>query len=275
MSGRPELASAPLLLYGMSGGAPEASGFAARNAARVAGLFLKVPARMETLTTGNILAVPTFVVLAELDTFVDNAMLTAAFRANRRAGALWALALEPGVPHHSLTPAQREITTLWMSTVLALRLGATASAPLREVYASSGWIGDIATGEVARADEFLDPAFGSWFPSAEIAERWKTFAKHRAPPGFSLSVEPTALTVRVGAVGSFTASVADETGYYIDGPLVTLASQSEDVAQVRREVGCPMGCYTVGRVTGTAQGTSTVTVGYGGLTASVTVTVVP
>lgn len=274
-SGRPELASAPLLLYGISGGAPEASGFAARNAARVAGLFLKVPARVETLTSGSILEVPTFVVLAELDAFVDNAMLTATFRANRRAGALWALALEPGVPHHSLTPAQRELTTLWMSTVLAIRLRATASAPLREVDASSGWVGDIASGEVARADEFPGHVSGSWFPSEEIAERWKTFAKHRAPPGFSLSVAPAALTVRVGSVNSFLASVTDETGYSVDGPFVTLASQREDVAQVSREVSCQMGCYTVGRVTGTAQGTTTVTVGYGGLTATVTVTVVP
>ncbi|MEO6331703.1 MAG: carboxypeptidase-like regulatory domain-containing protein [Gemmatimonadaceae bacterium] len=274
-SGRPELASAPLLLYGLSGGGPEASGFAARNPARVAGLFLKVPARMETLTSGNILGVPTFVVLAELETFVDNAMLAAAFRANRRVGALWALALEPGVPHHSLTPAQREITTLWMSTILALRLGTTSSAPLRDVAPSSGWLGDIASGEVAQWSEFPDPSFGSWFPSKEIAEQWKTFAKHRAPPGFSLRVTPASLTVRVGSAESFVVSAMDETGGSIGGPLVTVASQRQDVAQAQREVVCPMGCFTAARVAGIAVGTTTIMVGYGGLTASATVTVVP
>ena len=43
LSGRPDLPAAPVLMYGMSGGAPQASGFTVRNPERVAGLFLKVP----------------------------------------------------------------------------------------------------------------------------------------------------------------------------------------------------------------------------------------
>jgi dienelactone hydrolase len=175
MSGRPELASAPLLMYGMSGGGPQASGFTARNPERVAGLFLKVPVGVASLTSGEVLGVPTYVVQAEMDAFVDNAALASAFEANRATGALWALALEPGVPHHSLTPSHRELTTNWMSTILELRLGA-ASSPLRAIVESSGWLGDPATGEVTPWAAFAgDPASASWFPTRETAERWKTF----------------------------------------------------------------------------------------------------
>src|SRR5262249_31782339 len=42
-SGRKELTNVPILLYGISGGGFEASGFTARNPALVAGLFLKRP----------------------------------------------------------------------------------------------------------------------------------------------------------------------------------------------------------------------------------------
>lgn len=272
-SGRAELANAPLLLYGISGGGPEASGFAARNPARVAGVFLKVPARVETLTPGAMLDVPTFIVLAEHDAFINNGMIAATFRANLRHSALWALALEPGVPHHGLTPAQRDITTLWMRTILSLRLGATASAPLQRIGAGAGaWGGDIVSGEI---DADLFSPHAAWLPSKEVAERWKAFAKHGAPPGFSLSVAPAALTVSGGSTKNFLVDATDDTGLSIDGPLAILTSDREEVAQVRRERVCPMGCYTTGRVSGTAPGTANITVNYGGLTATVAVTVVP
>ena len=75
-------------MYGMSGGAPQASGFTARHPERVAGLVLKVPASVTVLTSGAPLRVPTFMVLAELDAFVDNAALKAAFESNRQSGSV-------------------------------------------------------------------------------------------------------------------------------------------------------------------------------------------
>jgi hypothetical protein len=173
MSGRPELATAPLLLYGMSDGA---SGFTARNPERVAGLFLKVPSAVSSVTSGDVSRVPTYMVLAELDAFVDNAALTAAFEGKRGAGALWALAKEPGVPHHSLTPAQRQVTINWISTILELRLPATSSDPLREIAETSGWLGNRATGAAAPWATYPgDRASASWLPSETTAREWETF----------------------------------------------------------------------------------------------------
>lgn len=146
-SGHPELANAPLFLFGISGGGPEASGFTVRNPGRVAGLFLKV-AQVGSLNSAEVLHVPTYVVLAEHEKLMDNALQVAKFRANRQAGALWALAVEPGVPHHSLTPGQRAITINWMRTILQLRLGSSAGAPLTQVAESSGWLGEIGRAHV-------------------------------------------------------------------------------------------------------------------------------
>jgi len=176
LSGRDEIASAPVLVYGMSGGAAQGSGFTARNPGRVVGLFLKVPAGIESLTVGDVLGVPTYMVQAELDAFVDNAALRATFAANRRSGGLWALALEPGAPHHSLNPVQRELTIEWMATILDLRLDASAPQPLLPIVESSGWLGDMnARSVVPWADYAGDPRSASWLPSQATAEQWTAF----------------------------------------------------------------------------------------------------
>lgn len=177
VSGRPDLESAPLLLYGMSGGGPEASGFTARHPDRVAGLFLRVPETVESLTNEDAHGVPTYAVLAELDVFVDNAAVAEAFAGNRGAGALWALAMEAGVPHFALTPVQRALTLNWMRTILEARLSASASGhPLQAIGEATGWLGDQATGTVASWATYAgDPAAASWLPSQTTAEDWSTF----------------------------------------------------------------------------------------------------
>ncbi len=175
LSGRPDLPTAPVLMYGISGGAPQASGFTGRNPGRMAGLFLKVPAGVSPVTSGDALQVPAYMVLAELDAFVDSTGLVAAFVASRGAGALWGLAKELAVPHHSLSPLQRQVTIDWMSTILELRLPATPSEPLSEIAETSGWLGDRATGEAAPWVGYAgDRALASWIPSESTAGEWET-----------------------------------------------------------------------------------------------------
>ncbi len=181
LSGR-SVASAPLLLYGMSGGAPEASGFAARQPAHVAGLFLKVPESMVSLTSGESLGVPAYVVLAGIDAFVDNVALAATSVANRSTGAPWALALEPGVPHHSLTPGQRALTLNWINAILSIRLSAIGGE-LLPIVESAGWLGDPATGSVTSWSAYSgDPRSVNWFPSQATAEDWEAFIRGGGAP---------------------------------------------------------------------------------------------
>lgn len=175
-SGRREIANVPILMYGMSGGGPEASGFTARHPERVLGLFLKAPLDVESLSTAAARSVPTYMVLAELDAFVDNSKLAAKFEANRSAGALWAAALEPGVPHHFLTLAQQQVTEGFMYEVVSARVpgGSGALTPVSE---SIGWLGNPATREVAAWSSYSgDRRSAAWFLSGARAEQWRAFS---------------------------------------------------------------------------------------------------
>ena len=172
-SGQPGLSTVPLLLFGFSGGGPEASGFTARHPERVAGLLLKVPAGVASLTTEAQRRVPTFMVLAQFEAFVDNAALGQAFAANRGGGALWAMAMEPGVPHHAFSPNLRAATLEWIGSVVGLRL-AGSSGRLRAIVEQSGWLGDPSTGEVSPWGGYRgDRSEASWFPTRSTAEQWR------------------------------------------------------------------------------------------------------
>ncbi|HEU4800848.1 MAG TPA: hypothetical protein VFS94_09455 [Gemmatimonadales bacterium] len=175
-SGRPELADAPILIFASSGGAPEASGFTARNAERVAGLFLSVPLSVTALTTELQRQVPTIVALAEFDAFIDNAALTAAVAANRGSGALWGIAMERGVPHHSLSPAKAQLTLAWLEAVLDRRING-ASGGIRVVPEQSGWLGNPTTGEISTWGAYSgDRSTANWLPTEAAAEQWRAVA---------------------------------------------------------------------------------------------------
>ena len=177
ISGRRELAGAPIFVYGISGGTPQAIGFTARNPERVGALLLKVPGTPERLSRGEALAVPTYMILAEHDAFADNRAVVAAFESNRRAGGLWAVAVQPGVPHHSLTPSHRALTVNWLRTIVERRLGASALDPLRDIPESTGWLGHPDFGVSDWADYTGDRKAASWFPSQATAEEWWEFVE--------------------------------------------------------------------------------------------------
>lgn len=276
VSGRPELADAPVLLYGISGGGPEASGFLVRNPDRVAALFLKVPAGIEPMS-GAALDVPVYMVLAELDTFVDNAVLTSAFEAARSAGAPSARALERNVVHHSLSPAQRTFTLNWMNTILDLRLVQAATSPLRAVEASSGWLGNPANGEVAPATEFVgDPGSASWLPTEATAEEWQSLGAVTGPAGHTIAMHRSALTISVGRLDYVTVNVFDAAGRRVADPVVRFTSSAEEFVQVHSNTEtCEPSCVNSLFARAVSPGTATVTVEYEGARDEAFVTVVP
>jgi hypothetical protein len=175
-SGRTDLEEAPLIVYGISAGAPEASGFVARHAGEVLGLFLKVPKDVELLATDDARSVPTYIVLAQLDAIIDNPTITAKFTANRRAGALWAIALEAGVPHHSLSTAQQQVTLNFISEVFTDRWEMGAMG-INQISESSGWLGNTVTRDISSWNRYGgDRRAAGWFLSAASADEWKAFS---------------------------------------------------------------------------------------------------
>lgn len=178
---RGELGNAPILLYGLSGGGPEATGLVARRRTRSLGAFLKVPVALEPWTPADSLT-PAFVMLAEQDAFVDNIRITTEVQARRKAGALWGTTVEKGAIHHSLSLAQRALTLAWMSDLLIATFsrdcfGRIYGSPIPP-SPSGGYLGESATGAVQQwavvpPDE--RSRYG-WFPGWESAAQWRSIS---------------------------------------------------------------------------------------------------
>jgi pimeloyl-ACP methyl ester carboxylesterase len=177
LSGRPALDNVPLFILGISGGGPESSGFTARHAERVGGLYLRNPLGFEALSAGNpALGVPTYMTLAELDTIIDNPANTQRFLANRSAGGYWGMHVTAGATHQALTPELRAHAVSWLDDVIKLRVRLIPWLPLRDLHPTLGWIGDPATERVVPAFLFWrDRSATSWLPSREVGEQWSAF----------------------------------------------------------------------------------------------------
>lgn len=182
-SGHPELADAPLLMFGLSAGAPEAAGMAARLPGRTIGLLVRVPKSVTALSSPATLGIPAFVMQAQLDVAVNNPSVQAVFATNRSQGGLWSLAVEPGVGHSDATSTGNGAAVSWLADVLTLRLPAVAGNPLVSLAESSGWLGNQSTHEVAAwADYPADRTQASWLLSEGSASLWQTLA---TPPDTS------------------------------------------------------------------------------------------
>jgi hypothetical protein len=172
---RAELADTPVLMFGLSGGAPEAAGLVSRHPERAIGLLERVPVSVTVLTAPAALAVPTFVMQAELDEVVDNAAVRTTFSGNRAYGGLWALAVEPGVGYHVATNRGNGAASGWISNALALRLPATPGDPPIGLDQPAGWLGNQTTLEIAPwADYPGDRPTASWLLSQSAATSWKS-----------------------------------------------------------------------------------------------------
>jgi len=172
-SGHPELADVPVLMFGLSAGSREAGGLVTRHPGRTIGLLLRVPVEAPTLMATEALAVPVFVMQAELDAAAINAAIQAIFAGNRSRGGRWALAVQPGIEHGSPSSLANQAALGWISEALK-RIPAAAGDPLVVFDESAGWLGDPATLEIAPWAAYPgDRAAASWHLSGNAAEVWQ------------------------------------------------------------------------------------------------------
>jgi hypothetical protein len=183
LSDHPELVGAPVLLVGFSSGGAEASGLVSRNTGRAIGLLARVPTTLLSITDAAALAVPTFVMQAELDQVANNPAIQGIFLANRSRGGLWSLAVEPGVAHDEASAVANAAMINWITAVLGLRLGAAAGDPLNALTEPSGWLGNQSTLAIASWATYPDdPTVASWLLSQSVATTWQALGTGIAPP---------------------------------------------------------------------------------------------
>ena len=174
LSGHPEVSDAPVLTFGLDAGSLEALGLASRVSQRSIGVLVRVPTSMTELTAPAALAVPTFVMLAELDNATVNTSVQNVFLANRSRGGLWALAVEPGVHHAEATDRGNGANVSWINLALTLRLPAAPGDPLITLDQTSGWLGNQTTREIASwASYGGDRSTASWLLSESAATSWQ------------------------------------------------------------------------------------------------------
>jgi poly(3-hydroxybutyrate) depolymerase len=172
-SGHAEIASAPFLLWGMSAGGQFNYEFAAWKPERVLAFVVNKGGIYYTaLAPPATRGVPAIFFIGEKDLWSRKDAITGIFAVNRRAGALWALAEEPGAAH--IVGRSREMTMMFFEDVLSLRLGGDRAGTLKTLAERDGVVGDItakALSAVAPGGSVTGPT--AWLPTDRVAKAWR------------------------------------------------------------------------------------------------------
>lgn len=172
MSKHPEVATAPLLMWGMSAGGQFNYEFTAWKPERVAAFVVnKGGIYYSALVPRATRDVPGILYIGGKDLAFRTNTITGLFAVNRRGGALWSLAEEPGAAH--VVGKSKEMTIAFFEDVLPMRLG-DPGAPLKAIDPKSGFIGDLTAKTfvpAAEAGPLNVPT--NWFPTARVAKAWQ------------------------------------------------------------------------------------------------------
>ena len=170
-SGHPEVATAPLLLWGMSAGGQINYEFVAWKPERVIGFVVnKGGVYYSALLSREARQVPGILFTGGKDLEFRTNTINGLFAVNRRGGALWALAEEPGAAH--VVGQSRDVAMIFFDEVLKLRLGAPG-APLVPLSEKSGFLGDLKAKTFAPLGDAKVPGYPTaWLPTARAARAW-------------------------------------------------------------------------------------------------------
>ena len=170
----PEIATAPLFLWGMSAGGEFNYEFVAWKPERVAAFIVnKDGIYYMALAPRPARDVPGLLFVGEKDLDSRTFTIKGLFGVNRRAGALWALVEEPGLAH--VVGHSKELGAMLFEDVLA--------APPGSLTEKAGFLGDLK----ART---YQPAAGvataniltAWLPTERLAGAWKSAVTDGSAP---------------------------------------------------------------------------------------------
>jgi poly(3-hydroxybutyrate) depolymerase len=170
----PELATAPLLFWGMSAGGEFNYEFAAWKPERVAAFVVNKGGIYYTMLASRAAReVPALLFIGgkDLDSRVNS--ITGIFSENRRGGALWALTEEPSAAH--IVGRSRDLSIMFFDDVLPLRLGTGGATELKALSEQSGYLGDFTSKSIHAVSEGGAPPnhLTAWLPTMRIARAWQ------------------------------------------------------------------------------------------------------
>jgi poly(3-hydroxybutyrate) depolymerase len=163
----PELAAAPLLLWGMSAGGQFNYEFVAWKPERVMAFVVNKGGIYYTaLAPRAAREVPGMLFVGGKDLEFRTNTIVGLFAVNRRAGALWALAEEPGAAH--VVGRSRDVALVFYEDVLTLRKG---GQPITE---KAGLLGDFKSKTFQPMGDAVAPNYPTaWLPTPRVARAWQ------------------------------------------------------------------------------------------------------
>lgn len=176
-SDHPELANAPLLLWGFSAGGEFNYEFTAWKPDRVAAFVVnKGGVYFSALLPPAARRVPGLLFVGEKDLEWRKRIITGLFALNRREDALWALVEEPGVGH--AVGRSQEMAAIFFDAILSLRVGAASARSLLKLDERSGIIGELTWGSIEPPTGKPDPnRLTDWFPTERVARAWESIRR--------------------------------------------------------------------------------------------------
>jgi hypothetical protein len=171
LSGHKELADAPLFLWGMSAGGEYNWEFVCWKPERIIGFVVnKGGVYYNALAPIKCRTVPGIFFTGEKDLETRSDIVKGIFSMNRRFGALWSFAQEPGVSHAIGTSAK--LSAIFLNEIIPLRLS-EGSNELKPLDESKGYVGDSKTGSYLPFSERQRTTYPtSWLPTGRFAAAW-------------------------------------------------------------------------------------------------------
>ena len=168
-SGHTELTKAPFVMWGMSAGGQFNYEFVAWKPERVAAFVVnKGGIYYSALLSRAAREVPGILFIGGKDLAFRNNTISGLFAVNRRGGALWALAEEPGVAH--VVGMSRDVSMVFFEDVLKLRLTSSGLARLEE---KTGFLGDLTAHTFTPLGDGKVPNYPTaWLPTERVARQW-------------------------------------------------------------------------------------------------------
>jgi dienelactone hydrolase len=175
-SAHAELASAPLLLWGMSAGGQFNYEFVAWRPERVLAFVVnKGGIYYSALLPQAARKVPGILFTGGKDLEFRTNTIKGLFAVNRRAGALWALADEPEAAH--VVGRSRDVALVFFEDVLPLRLSPTGS--LIAMTENSGYLGNFETKTAEKLNGAAPNYPTAWLPTDRVVRAWEAIVNGR------------------------------------------------------------------------------------------------
>lgn len=257
LSGHPELASIPWVLWGHSGGGHWAGGMLMLYPERVAAVWLRsgVPLLQPDPSRSNIqphtlpdaaLAVPVMCNPGTQEgvTVRDGRFAgvwpanEVFFKALRSRGGRIAVAVDPLSSHECGN--QRYLAIPWFSDVMEKRLPVAVGESLRPISAADAWLAPVTGFEAVPAAEFAgDPLTMGWLHSPRIARLWTEYVRNTdvtdpSPPPAPVNVRLNGNELRWDSAADLESGLA---GFLIERDGVLVGSTIE---QAKNPFGRPL-----------------------------------